>query len=276
MISHFHPPFEDLLGFLQNEYDNNSSYNTLNTHRSALTLLFSLSDDQNCLVKRFLKGVFKTKPTFPKYTYTWDPAIVLSYLEKQATRSLSLADLTLKLSALLALASAQRVQSLTKISIGDIKIHQGEKIEIFISEILKTSAPNRKQPIISFPFFIEKPELCVASTLLYYIEVTTPVRSVRNQQLLLTFKKPVHPATSQTVSRWIKTVLKRSGIDTTVFKSHSTRHATTSAAARAGLSIDVIREAAGWTEKSQIFNKFYNKPITTGVSFTKTILNLKD
>ena len=32
------------------------------------------------LIKRFIKGVFKTKPPKPRYTYTWDINKVLSYI----------------------------------------------------------------------------------------------------------------------------------------------------------------------------------------------------
>ncbi|KAJ8911242.1 hypothetical protein NQ315_012229, partial [Exocentrus adspersus] len=115
--------------------------------------------------------------------------------------------------------------------------------------------------------------LCVATALRRYLEVTRPARTGDNQQLLLTFKKPFHPATSQTVSRWIKTVLKNSGVNTGIFKSHSTRHASTSAAARSGLNIDSIRETAGWTKKSEVFTKFYNRPLANPSHFAETILS---
>ncbi|XP_060804898.1 uncharacterized protein LOC132902730 [Amyelois transitella] len=46
-------------------------------------------------------------------------------------------------------------------------------------------------------------------------------------------------------ARWIKTVLSESGVDASVFKAHSTRHAATSAAGAAGVSVETIRKAAG-------------------------------
>lgn len=269
-ILQFHPSTKNVMEFLQQEFEIGASFTVLNTHRSALALLFSFSADESYLIKRFLKGAFRIKPIFPKYKYIWDPSIVLSYIEKQNTQSLTLPNLTLKLVTLLALTTAQRVQTLTKINIDDIQTQGEERIDIFISEIIKTSAPTRRQPVLSFPFFVEKPELCVATTLLRYL----PFRSADKKQLLLTSQKPFHPATLQTVSRWIKTVLNKSGIDTEVFKSHSTRHASTSAAARAGLPIDTIRQAAGWTEKSQVFNKFYNKPVIDSSSFAKSIVTM--
>ncbi|KAJ8910995.1 hypothetical protein NQ315_005616 [Exocentrus adspersus] len=85
--------------------------------------------------------------------------------------------------------------------------------------------------------------------------------------LFITFKKPYHNATSQTISRWLKTILKRSGLDTTKFTAHSTRHASTSAAARKDVPYDTIRLAAGWTKKSSAFATFYNRPVLPENSF---------
>ena len=64
---------------------------------------------------------------------------------------------------------------------------------------------------------------------------------------------------SQTISRWLKIVLRKSGI--TEFTGHSTRHAATSKALQEGLTIDAIRNAAGWSERSKTFHFFYNRPI---------------
>ncbi|KAJ8911238.1 hypothetical protein NQ315_012225 [Exocentrus adspersus] len=79
--------------------------------------------------------------------------------KKQKTDTLSLPMLTLKLSTLLALTSAQRVQTLTKINLTNIKIDADGRVDIYISDILKTSAPHKHQPWLSFPFFGARPEL---------------------------------------------------------------------------------------------------------------------
>lgn len=61
------------------------------------------------------------------------------------------------------------------------------------------------------------------------------------------------------------------GIDTDIFKGHSTRHAATSAAFKAGTSVEKIREAAGWSAKSNVFTKFYNRPVKTAECVAKNI-----
>ena len=52
----------------------------------------------------------------------------------------------------------------------------------------------------------------------------------------------------------------KAGINTSVFKSHSTRAAATSAAHLANVNVELIMKAAGWTNVST-FAKFYKKPI---------------
>lgn len=79
-------------------------------------------------------------------------------------------------------------------------------------------------------------------------------------------------AMSQSISRWIKNMLAASGIDVATLSAHSTRHAATSSARAAGLSVDAIRKAAGWTVNSQAFAKFYNRPIVVE-NFARSIID---
>ena len=61
------------------------SYSAMCTARSALSSYLCTYDGvlfgKNELVKRLIKGVFETKPTFPKYSAIWDVNIVLKELE---------------------------------------------------------------------------------------------------------------------------------------------------------------------------------------------------
>ena len=61
-------------------------------------------------------------------------------------------------------------------------------------------------------------------------------------QLLLCHTKPYGAASKDTISRWIKTVIMKAGVDTSVFKPHSTRSAAMSAAK---VSKDHIMTTAG-------------------------------
>lgn len=65
-------------------------------------------------------------------------------------------------------------------------------------------------------------------------------------------------------------VLADSGVNTSAY---STRHAATSAANRKGVSWDVIRNCAGWSQRSHTFASFYNIPLCKKAVFAKAILD---
>lgn len=92
-------------------------------------------------------------------------------------------------------------------------------------------------------------------TLRQYIQVTAPVRK-ENSQLFLGTVKPHKPVAPCTIARWLKEVLKMSGIDVSVFTAHSTRGASSSAAADSGITTGDILKTADWSTES-VFRKFY-------------------
>ena len=55
---------------------------------------------------------------------------------------------------------------------------------------------------------------------------------------------------SSTVSRWIKEILKETGVDADFVKGHSTCSASTSKACLSGISIDDIISRGSWSNES--------------------------
>ena len=196
---------------------------------------------------------------------------VLNYLEAlYPNDTLALEDLTRKLVTLLALASGQRQQTLAAIRISNIKVVSDAYL-INISDRLKTSGVNRMQPTLRLPFFKDRPGVCVASVLEQYLKKTESIRTAEPDILIRTVRKPNLPATTDSIRRWIKSVLSRSGIDTSVFTLHSTRYAATSAAQRGGVSLEIIRSTAGWSASSTAFAEFYNRPVVEKNNFAEAV-----
>ncbi|XP_047996617.1 uncharacterized protein LOC125242260 [Leguminivora glycinivorella] len=262
-----------IMQFLSIQFNKGASYGTLNSHKSALSLIIGSRIGKDERIKRLLKGFYKSKPPMPRYKATWNPSIVLNTLKTwHPCSSLSLETLTKKVVTLIALCTAQRVQTLSLMKISNITCLESG-IHINITDLIKTSAPDRPQPVLALPFYKET-EICPAASLQYYINYTKDIRNTIDN-LFITTKRPYKAATPSTLSRWIKTTLKNSGIDTNIFKSHSVRHASTSSASIKGVSIDIIRNTAGWTGSSQTFAKFYNRPIVRDPNnFANTILSL--
>lgn len=77
----------------------------------------------------------------------------------------------------------------------------------------------------------------------------------------LSIKSPYKPVGTQTISKWLQKLLVNSHVDTSIFKGYSYRHASTSKAARMGVSVDTIFTKAGWCKGSSVFGRFYNKPL---------------
>lgn len=260
-----------VLKFLTERFESGASYGTINSTRSALSLLIGPRIGSDDRIKRFVKGVFRLKPPTPKYNITWDPGVVLNYIKGwYPNEVISLEQLTHKVVMLLALTTGHRVQTLSLVKINNIQFTY-DSVQIFIPDLIKTSGKNSKQPLLYLRKFSNKIEICPVTTLNSYIKRTQHIRNT----LFISHKKPHHAVSTQTISRWIKNVLREAGIDVTIFTAHSTRHASTSAASRSGISIDIIQKSAGWSQNSLCFAKYYNRPISLeSAQFSNTLCNL--
>ena len=110
------------------------------------------------------------------------------------------------------------------------------------------------------PKCLDRPNLCIASCLEAYVKATSLYRK-GDDRLILSIKSPYKPISSQTISKWIKSILTNAGIDTTVFSSHSTRHVASSAAFNKSVDLETIKKTAGWSSKSKVFLSHYNRQI---------------
>ena len=175
---------------------------------------------------------------------------------------------------LIARLSAQRIQTLQKLSLEEMRISAG-KYTFYISALLKQTSANGGQKRHLFPvqfrsFDLYK-RLCVVEFLEAYIKRTVPLWK-GTKQLLICYKAPHGPASKETISQWIKQTMKAAGIDTTVFKPHSKRSAATSAAKAANVPIQEIMNTAGWRSGST-FAKFYDCPIRSENNFAEAVLS---
>ncbi|XP_049866278.1 uncharacterized protein LOC126366978 [Pectinophora gossypiella] len=270
-INLFEPDIASVITFLVDQYNKGSSYGSINSHRSALSLLVGNNVGSDEQVKRLLKGVYKLKTPRPKYNSTWDPQVVLNHISQwYPNLEICLELLTKKLVVLLALCTGHRLQTLSLIKINNI-CTSSSGLKILITDIVKTSAAGRDQPLLVLPYFVTNPAICPAKTLEDYLSATANLRPEGTDNLLVSYKRPHKKATSQTIGRWIKQTLAVSGIDVAVFGAHSTRHASTSAAATAGVCVDTIRKAAGWTSTSLTFARFYNRPVSDDGVFARAV-----
>lgn len=58
------------------------------------------------------------------------------------------------------------------------------------------------------------------------------------------------------------------------YTSHSLRHASISTSLSKEVDISIIKSLAGWSNKSKVFEKFYNRPIINNkTAFASSILS---
>ena len=121
---------------------------------------------------------------------------------------------------------------------------------------------NSNQPLLGSSFYNEETNLCVALTLIRYIEITKTICK-DTVKLFISIQKSYNAASVDTLSRSKKDTLHSSGINTEVFSAHSTRHLSTSVAKRLGVDLELIWKTADWIENSDTFATFYNREIVS-------------
>ena len=91
------------------------------------------------------------------------------------------------------------------------------------------SRPGNRNPQIHLKAYPPDRRLCVFTVLKEYLYRTKHLRK-DSSKLLISYVKTHKDVSRDTVARWIKTVLDRSGIDTKMYGAHSVRAASTSRA----------------------------------------------
>jgi len=145
--------------------------------------------------------------------------------------------------------------------------------EFIVNSLLKSSRPGRSSIVFTLPAFPENEKLCAHSTLSPYINRTTSVRqSLNTSKLFISYGKPNKVISTSTLSRWLKDILSIAGIDTSIFKGHSFRGASTSKAVSLGVSLADVLKTADW-RNAGTFAKFYKRSTSVN-SFAQAVLTI--
>ena len=153
--------------------------------------------------------------------------------------SLSLKQVTLKLTMLMALTSAGRSSDIHGL---DLKFRKftPQGVEFTIAKLTKTRKSGPPKQIL-FPAFQSYRVLCPIACLRHYEKITGELRDtgMNTNPLFIAHCKPHKPVTSSTIARWLKEIMKEAGLDTSIFKAHSCRGAAVSAAKDHGVAVEL-------------------------------------
>ena len=115
--------YDQAMSFLSNMfYEEKWKYGKIAVARSTISAILpkinELTFGKDERVNTMIKGIFKLHPSLPKYIVTYDPDIILQYLDSlPASKLLSTDVFTEKLCTLLSLLSAQRRQIISSLKV---------------------------------------------------------------------------------------------------------------------------------------------------------------
>ena len=110
--------------------------------------------------------------------------------------------------------------------------------------------------VFAFP---ESPSICLVLTLQAYLDRTSQLCHADANKLFISQCKPHKSVTSQTLAWWMKYIMAAAGIDTNVFKQHSTCSALAAwlEGSTKSMSVAQICKLAHWSELTTTYKKFY-------------------
>ena len=285
-IDPFRCDVSGILEFLSELFELGYQYRTINNYRSAISAFHEKADGipvgKNNLVCSLMLGISNERPPQPRYTNVWDVQLVLNYLLSLPYNDrLTLKQLTLKTVGLLALSQINRGSELKYLDLKFMRETDNTYIFSFNRHTKTSRKGNKRTPDLEFSAFEEEitlepneRKLCPYTSLKFYLKTTQNLRGDDNikTQVFIGQIKPHKEVVKSTIAGWLKLLLKKSGINTEIFKAHSFRCASSSKAHLAGVSIQDILKTGNWTNTST-WQKFYHKPINTAAkNFQKGIL----
>lgn len=255
---------QDLLLFLQDFLDTGLSYSTVNLAKSSLGACVILPSQQQLGtttdITMFMKGAFNVRPPVVRVKKIWDPSVVLSWIKSTGPVQDAPIDLLVRrLVLLILLSTGQRPQILVSLFLSRMSQDTESFTFILHNSEVKQGRPGYTPPQVLLKRFHHDKDICVFEHLSVYLARTVVLRQ-NIDKLLITTTKPYRAVVLNTVSRWLKTGLQQSGIDTEVFSGGSVRSAATSKAQQAGAPIDIILASAGWSKEST-FTRFYSREV---------------
>ena len=257
----------NVLDFFHWRHQNNVNAKTLLHYRGALKWVVNSSAHSvldNVLISRYISGLFNLFPQPPRMPKEiWDVNDVLAYWDRlPPSTDLPLMLLSQKTVLLILISTMRRPGELLFMSIDNL-VYAPNSITFPLDAYPKTYSlynPNEQLRFITIRKFPENRNICPMSALQVYLKRTAPLRTTVSKKLFITTQHPFRPVARMTLRRWILTGLSDAGVDVSKYTAKTTRHASSSKAYFAGVSIDTVMLRAGWNNVSS-FVTHYNLPV---------------
>ncbi|XP_044124623.1 uncharacterized protein LOC122946099 [Bufo gargarizans] len=288
------PPVSAILQFMQDGLDKGLSPSTLKVQISALSAAFGRSLHQDPLIKRFLKGAVRLKPSISRPIPQWDLSVVLKGLSGPPFEPLEEVDfkfLSWKVTFLLAVTSAKRISELQAFSAYEpYTLFLPDRVLLrFLPTFLpKVPSVHNINQVVSLPVLCSSSSsaeetslhtLDVARCLRIYIERSREFRRSENLLILFFGRNKGKKASKPTLSRWIREAIRESFASQNrpppaFVTAHSTRAVSTSWAERSLIPLEQICSAASWSSHSTFVSHYrLNLRGSEDTAFGRSVLN---
>lgn len=269
--------------FIYLHEERNCKPNTLMGYRSAIASMHkgwsNSSVSNNTDLSKLIKGIYNSEPNVRPLLPNWDLPTVLWKLCDSPFEPMNSCDmkyLTWKTVFLVALATASRVSEIQALSIGEshLRLEQnGIRLLPNIQFLAKTQRLGKPWKPIFIPEFNSFATdsrdllLCPCRALKMYLKRTESSRG-DEKCLFLTYKSDSQkPASKNSISRWIvslvKFVYEHNSETLSHVRAHDTRRLATSWALFNGATLEEILQTAHWATENT-FTSFYMRDVPQG------------
>lgn len=259
----YDPEIGEIVDFLIELTESGAPFSTVIIARCALSAALPHFQNQTVgkdeAVSWTVKGANNVNPPRPRYTSFWNVNLVFDLFRAWGRNSkLTLYRLTVKVTVLLLLLTAQRGQTVWRLNVSGLEFFE-DKMVFRLHHLLKHNKPGDPLDTLIVPAYPADSLLCPVRVVKRYLLRTKKHRK-NFDQLLLATRPPYLPVSRDSISRWTKNALEWAGVDTSRFKAHSTRGASTSKACSLGIDVNHLLRQASW-KSAETFGRFYNKTI---------------
>ena len=114
--------------------------------------------------------------------------------------------------------------------------------------------------VLSFP---EQPSICLVLSLKDYLVRTAPLCAIDAYNVFIWLRKSHKSVSSQTLARWITNIMADAGVDTSLFRQHSTCSvlAVWLETGNKKMSVAQICRQAQWSNLTTTYRKFYHRVV---------------
>ena len=163
--------------------------------------------------------------------------------------------------ALLTILGGLQIHTLNMLSV--IHMDQSpDKVIFHIAGLTKCSKPTRPSQPIVYRANAKDELLCPVKCIYAYLAQRSKIITENFTQFFITFGKPHHPASKDSLARWVKEAMGNSSIDKEIFKPHNTRVASNSAAYKLRMPSQEVLKRGQWSNVGTFFTYILDKSRT--------------